>query len=93
MWNVWPTPARLALNKVILDKKNAIFCSLARLHCGIDNINLIFLPYGSYSEVSIVFGYCSNFTYLLFYVSWIHVWSFKIIDHPESEKIMIEKEV
>ena len=30
---------------------------------------------------------------LLFYAPWIHVQSFKIIDLPESEKIVIEKKV
>ena len=37
--------------------------------------------------------YFQNFADLLFYASRMHVQSFKIIDYPESKKIIIEKKV
>ena len=46
--------------------------------------------WGSYREVSISFRYYLNFARLLFHASWIHAWSFKNIDYPESKKIIIE---
>ena len=42
-------------------------------------------------NVSIFFRYCWNFACLLFNACWIHVQSLKIIDRPESEKLIIEK--
>ena len=49
------------------------------------------VPLLQYLSQRIFFGYSWNFVYLLFNASWMRVSRFKIIDHPESEKIIVRK--
>ena len=49
--------------------------------------------YNTHCEILIFFRYCKDFAHLLFYASRILVQSFEIIDHLESEKIIVGKKV
>ena len=56
-------------------------------HVRIQRIKVVIAKYRFF------FRYCYNLAHFVFYASSIHVQSFEIIDHPEFEKISIEKKV